>query len=523
MDDNQLKRFSNLFKANGRSYGRWNPNKPKGKDSSTEKAEHGIEHFQAHLEGKMGLGLVPIRDDGMCLWGAIDVDNHGQSEDLDLPGIEKRVRGLNLPLIVCRSKSGGAHLYLFGSEPLRGDHLKTVLTRWMADLNLEGSDAVFPKQAKLAMDGSGNRPLGNWINLPYFNAEATDRYAIENGKPVPFDLFLTNAESGAISQEQLEGFFANEHSEAPPCIQHAMREGIKSGEGMRNEALFHITIYNRKRNPEQAREMTHAMQPQVFTDPLPFGEADKTIRSASRKNYGYLCKKDPWKGWCDREACRKRKYGISESEFEVLIADTKLPMFSNLTKYMNTDPVLWELQMNGVPITFTTEELMDWRMVRQRAVEKLHMMLPSKIKPSQWTDEILAELMGKLTIEEAPMESSPIGVLHIRMEEFLRKSDLTSDGLDPKDRDALLRGMPVVQFHQDARVVMFRSLDYEDYLKRTKTDIPRNKALWHKMNKELGVKFDRVRVKQQLVSVWMFPVDRLSEVKLDPIKVAPEY
>lgn len=523
MNDKQLKRYAALFKGNGRSFGQWDPTKPKAKSMQTLKEPHGPEHFRAHLEGQIGLGLVPIRDDGMCWWGAIDVDNHGSTKDLDLPAIEKKVRASNLPLIICRSKSGGAHLYLFGVEPLRGDMLKTILTRWMADLDLEGSDAVFPKQAKLPMDGQGNRPLGNWINLPYFKAEETDRYAIEDGKPISFDLFLTNAEAKAISQEQLEGFFANEHSDAPPCIQRALKEQVKTGEGLRNEALFHITIYNRKRNPEQARELSHAMQAQIFETALPFGEADKTIRSAAKKNYGYLCKKDPWKGWCDRDLCRKRKFGISESEFEVLIADTKLPMFSNLVKYMNTDPVLWELQMNGVSITFTTEELMDYRLIRQRAVERLHMMLPSKIKPGQWTDEILAELMQTLVIEEAPMESSAIGVLNIRLEEFLRKSDLSSDGHDPKDRDALLRGMPVVQMHQAERVIMFRSIDYEDYLKRTKTDIPRNKSLWHKMNKDLGVKFDRIRVKNQLVSVWILPWDRIAEVKHDPVNVSPEY
>ena len=521
VEELQLKRYAALFRGNMRSYGEWNPKKAKARSMQTIKEPHGPDQFRAHLDGKMGLGVVPVRDDGMAWWGAIDIDNHGSDEDLDLPGIEERVRSLGLPLIVCRSKSGGAHLYLFGQEPLRADMVKTILTRWMSDLKLEGSDCVFPKQAKLVLNGEGERALGNWINLPYFNAHGTDRYAIEDGRPCNFDLFLTNAETSSLTQEQLEEYFGSEHSEAPPCIQKALKEGI--GEGSRNEALFHITIYNRKRNPEGAREMSHAMQPDLFPSPLPFQEADRTIKSAAKKNYGYLCKKEPWKDWCDKDVCRKRKHGISETEYETLLADTKLPMFSDLVKYLNTDPVMWEIKMNGVPIMMTTDELMDYKAVRLRAMERLHMVLPSKIKPGQWTDEILAELMQKVQIEEAPLESSPIGVLALRLDEFLRKADLSSQGIDLKDREALLRGMPVVQIHKGERVIMFRSIDYEDYLKRVRTDIPRNKSLWHKANREMGVQFDRVRVKEQLVSIWYVDFNRIVEVKHDAKDFTPEY
>ena len=29
-----------------------------------------------HLSGKVGLGIIPIRTDGTCSWGAIDVDEY---------------------------------------------------------------------------------------------------------------------------------------------------------------------------------------------------------------------------------------------------------------------------------------------------------------------------------------------------------------------------------------------------------------------------------------------------------------
>jgi hypothetical protein len=63
-----------------------------------------------HLEGvEPSLGIIPIRSDNTCIWGCIDIDQY----PLDHAGLIKKVRHLELPMIVCRSKSGGAHVFLF--------------------------------------------------------------------------------------------------------------------------------------------------------------------------------------------------------------------------------------------------------------------------------------------------------------------------------------------------------------------------------------------------------------------------
>src|SRR5437588_5479253 len=65
--------------------------------------------FERHLGGDRGVGIVPVCEDGTCRFAAIDIDvdtiNHTQ--------LYERVQQLKLPVTVCRSKSGGAHLYLF--------------------------------------------------------------------------------------------------------------------------------------------------------------------------------------------------------------------------------------------------------------------------------------------------------------------------------------------------------------------------------------------------------------------------
>ena len=64
---------------------------------------------QGHIDGKQGIGAIPINEDNMCKFGAIDVDVY----DLNHKELQERINKLDLPLLHCRSKSGGAHLYVF--------------------------------------------------------------------------------------------------------------------------------------------------------------------------------------------------------------------------------------------------------------------------------------------------------------------------------------------------------------------------------------------------------------------------
>ena len=60
------------------------------------------ELWQKHLEGvEPSLGIIPIREDNSCIWGCIDVDQY----PLDHAGLVKKIRSLDLPLVVFRSKS----------------------------------------------------------------------------------------------------------------------------------------------------------------------------------------------------------------------------------------------------------------------------------------------------------------------------------------------------------------------------------------------------------------------------------
>ena len=90
-----------------------------------------------------------------------------------------KVFGINkLPLIVCRSKSGGAHVFLFTKENIPASLMQSKLKQMAIILGYEGSE-IFPKQTEILVERGDT---GNFLNLPYYNEMKGLRYAInDNG------------------------------------------------------------------------------------------------------------------------------------------------------------------------------------------------------------------------------------------------------------------------------------------------------------------------------------------------------
>ena len=161
---NQLVRFSELFTGRASAYGIWSDQH----GAKTIQRPVTPQHYQDHLDGKLGLGIVPIQEDGTCLFAAIDVDVY----DLNHLTLAKRIADYKLPLIICKTKSGGAHLFAFFKEPIQAAVVKSQMKAWATKLGYTKSE-IFPKQVKVTPD-----VIGNWINLPYHNVNQTVRYAI---------------------------------------------------------------------------------------------------------------------------------------------------------------------------------------------------------------------------------------------------------------------------------------------------------------------------------------------------------
>jgi hypothetical protein len=73
------------------------------------------ELWEAHIAGEgPSLGIIPIMADNTARWGCIDIDTY----PIDYRSIINSFRKLQIPLVPCRSKSGGLHLFLFFKKPI---------------------------------------------------------------------------------------------------------------------------------------------------------------------------------------------------------------------------------------------------------------------------------------------------------------------------------------------------------------------------------------------------------------------
>ena len=181
METENIKRFARLFRGLDKAYGTFDiiekaaNGKAKGKARIVREPRTRAT-FEAHLNGEQSVGIIPINEDSKCWWGAIDVDMY----PLDHPKLVKRITALNFPLVVCRSKSGGGHIYLFLKESVSAEILQNKLKEIAGEIGYADNTEVFPKQIQLVLERGD---IGNFLNLPYYDQENGLRYAFkENGE-----------------------------------------------------------------------------------------------------------------------------------------------------------------------------------------------------------------------------------------------------------------------------------------------------------------------------------------------------
>ena len=146
-----IEKFKNIFEGLDRAHGvtivgesNGNGTKIKGK-SFVKREPVTDELWQKHLDGKDSLGVIPINDDNKCKWGCIDIDSYA---GFDHQKLINKIKQFKLPLVVCRSKSGGAHVFLFTKDYVSASLMQDKLNEIRSVLGYGGSE-VFPKQREL--------------------------------------------------------------------------------------------------------------------------------------------------------------------------------------------------------------------------------------------------------------------------------------------------------------------------------------------------------------------------------------
>lgn len=270
------------------------------------------DEYESHLRGEASLGVVPIQEDNSCVFGAIDIDVYS---NFDLPALARKLAAF--PVIVCRTKSGGAHVYLFTSEKVPASLLVRKL-RELAQWLGYGKAEVFPKQVAIQVDRGD---VGGWINLPYFGGARTDRYALHpetGGALLDLTEFLDLADKKAIDKKGLKSLAivppiegsdsADAMADGPPCLKFLLPQGFS--EGGRNTALLNLGVYLRLRYPEDWQERLEDYNRRFLSPPLSSDEVITIRKSLDRKEYSYTCEQSPLVNHCNRDLCLKQKFGI---------------------------------------------------------------------------------------------------------------------------------------------------------------------------------------------------------------------
>ena len=376
--------FRGLNRAHGCTYINTVPkNGVKLKTKSFVKREKVTDDlWHKHLQGiEPSLGIIPINEEDTCKWGCIDVDSYA---GFDHQKLLNKIKLLKLPLVVCRSKSGGAHIFLFSDKNIEAKIMRDKLNQIRAILGF-GNAEVFPKQIELKSE----EDTGNFLNLPYFQGDKTTRYAFtEEGKAATLeqfyglvDAYATNVSSIRVERPQ------SDFSDGPPCIETLAAEKIT--EGGRNAALFHFAVFAKKKW-KNWKEKVSWFHENYMIGELDQSEIDIIKKQHEKKDWGYKCKDEPLCSHCDKTLCRTRKFGIGNAPTFPELSDLQEIQLEHPYYYLNVDGKRLKLD--------SAKHLRQQSLFEEACIAGVG-MLPPTLKTKDWKSLINGLLAGREVIE----------------------------------------------------------------------------------------------------------------------------
>lgn len=492
-------RFMDLFRGYENARGQYTP---RGVSSSgkvegravTQREGATREHYEAHLKGKPEqLGLIPLMENHSVWFGAIDIDVKG----IDLKKLEEDVG--DLPLLVCRSKSGGAHLYLFAAEPLPAGLVVERLSEWAAALGHGGCE-IFPKQTSRVSSAD----LGNWINIPYegglLKTFKTHRLAFKGGQLIEsLETFLELAEAIRVTELDLRSIEieveSDQFADGPPCLQRLVQQGF--GEGSRKDGLFSVGVYYKKKDDVSWENLLAEFNFKHMDPPLSNSDVQDVIRSLKRKEYVYKCKQPPLKPFCNKRKCMGQPYGIGVGG----VGSSTPIVFGTLTKYQTEfGDAYWVVEVNGTRLEITdAQDFLSQSRFAKIAFERLNMALPTMPGP-RWTS-MLQNILQSVEIIEIPPEASEEGQFRELTNLFL---EMMATG---RSRDGLMIG----QGCTEDGITWFRSIDLFAFLDSKRAKVDSKKKAWAYLSR-MGAKKKGFNVKGAYINAWGLPAVRKEDL-----------
>ena len=422
--------------------------------------------WEDHINGvDPALGIIPINEDNNCKWGCIDIDQY----NLNHKDLISKIRNLKLPLIVFRSKSGGAHIFLFTKEFIPASLMQTTLKRISDSLGYQGVE-IFPKQTEILVERGDT---GNFLNLPYHNQTKGLRYAFDdNGAAMSLEEFYKLYDIYAQTKEEVEKIEIKEakieeaFKDGPPCFYRLARDGF--GEGSRNNALFNIAIFFKQSDPDTWQDKVVAANIKYMVPPLSNSEVQQLLKSIGKKGYDkYRCKLPPIVDVCNSSLCRTKKFGIGGGDEEIM------PPLGNLTKY-NSNPPQYFLdvgeetaEVKQKRVELKAEQLASPALFSLAMLEKADLLVP-KLKEKDWREFYLKPLMDNLQTVE-PLES-----LDPKNQLLALLQDWTTNRQNARTMDDIFNKLPYTD--EKREFTYFRMDDFFNFCKKNHWEMDRAKT-----------------------------------------------
>ena len=529
-----IDKFINIFEGLSSAYGQFRKDnnrlavKVEGK-SFIEKKPVTKELWQNHLNGTgPNLGVFPLTREGTCKWGAIDIDvNNFDYEDL-----LNRIRKQKLPLIMFRSKSGRAHVYMFMKDFTPAQEVQTVMKKFAGKLGLADKlDRVYPMQTSLSKND-----FGSWLNMPYYNQEETSTCAYKDnfdGATIEeffemYDKYVQTDLSQHLVEEVKQNIKKPKEKTLEdfllPCTKNCLKlNNNKIPDENRNDFLLHMYTWSMravekgvKKIPEyskmDAETLLKYFNQEYMARPVEEKEIQNTIFKSKDKEYKYLCKKPTITKYCDSSACTRHLCGITPLDAEKLVKATQA--LGKITRYLSEPPIFFESvdvkNENGsgykrIRIEMQGEDIIN----KQKWLNKLanqgyfphislHEQKSSDFLVMQY--ERLENCLNEAADEEASEDFEFKSIIY----SFVNKMTVSYN------KEDLLKNACYV--NKDTHELDFKLPSLMEYLKSNHIKIPANQ-LTLKLKKIMGAKkingtvYDEVLDKQRSYPTWRFRSD----------------
>ena len=354
--------------------------------------------------------------------------------------------------MVCRSKSGGAHAFLFTKEFVPATVMRVKLKLIASALGFASAE-IFPKQDYIRVDRGDT---GSFLNIPYHANERTVRYAYDlEGNVLKLDKFIELHEKISLTQEKLDKLeIKNQIEETdrfdgmPPCLVTLLNDGVPDGQ--RNNCMYNVGVYLKKRYPDKEEWQGHMFtyNKEYMRPPLDVTEVNTLIESVDSKDYHYKCKDEPIHSFCDSKKCALQKFGVGD--------DVPAPEIAEIRKY-DSDPPIYFASIDGESVEVDDATLHDPEKFSLACMNQIGK--PMMPVPKHMWRRLLIKLFSNLETIPAPDSSK----LDVQLKEILADYINKTPGKELKD---VMRG---IAYTDTDGFTYFKFKDFWKFLLKTKS------------------------------------------------------